>query len=90
MKALWLLIPMMYSCTPTEPGPVQEYKNQYYENTTFCVIMFPDRKHIAPAATCAAGSQRVAVGSMVTATKGDCEPAFMSLNGFKQIWGCEP
>lgn len=89
MKSLWLLILVLWGCTPTEPGPVQEYKNQYYENTTVCVIMFPDRKHIPAAETCASGTEKVAVGFMVTAIKGDCEPAFYSLNGFKQIWGCE-
>lgn len=89
MKSLWMLVPVLWGCTPTEPGPVQEYQEVYYQSTTVCVYRFNDRKHLNPTETCAVGQTKVAIGYTVQPIKGECEPAFYSLNRFKQIWGCE-
>lgn len=92
MRPLFLatLAGVLAGCTPTEPGPVAEYSDAYYQNTTICVYRFQDRKHLKPSESCADGQERVAVGYSVQPVKGECEPAFMSLNGLRQIWGCEP
>ena len=92
MKAgiLATLAGVLAGCTPTEPGPVAEYREIYHQSTTICVYRFQDSRDIVAAESCADGQERVAVGYSVKAIKGECEPAFLSLNGFRQIWGCEP
>lgn len=87
---LAILSGVLSGCTPTEPGPVAEYSNTYYRSTTVCVVHFQDRRDIAAAESCAEGQKRVAVGYTVQAIKGECEPAMMTLNGFRQVWGCQP
>ena len=89
MRFLILPAILLASCTPTEPGPVQEYRETYYQSTTICVYRFQDRRDLVAATSCDEGQERVAIGYTVQAIDGDCEPAFMSLHGFRQIWGCQ-
>lgn len=90
MKLLLLILTALLSyCTPTEPGPVQEYQTTYYSTTTVCVLRFSKYKDLAPAQSCGEGQKRVAIGFTVQPIKGECEPAFFSLNEFRQLWGCQ-
>lgn len=90
MKPLLLaLVALLSSCTPTEPGPVQEYQTAYHSATTVCILRFSEYRDLAPAQSCGEGQKRVAIGFTVQPINGDCEPAFYSLNGFRQLWGCQ-
>lgn len=85
MRPLFLatLAGVLAGCTPTEPGPVAEYSDAYYQNTTVCVVRWQDRRDIVAAESCTEGQTRVAVGYTVQAIDGECEPALMTLHGFR-------
>lgn len=76
------------SCvTSVADGPAKQYAANYAQATTVCVVRFSDRRNNYPA-PCANGDTLVATGYTVQPIDGDCEPALMTLHGFRQTWGC--
>jgi hypothetical protein len=78
---------LLTSCvtSPEPPPPVSEMAR-----TRVCAYLFADTKGIPAAESCPAGTRKVAIGYTVTPIRGECEGAFLSLHGFRQLWGCQP
>lgn len=75
--------------TSEEKPPVQDYKEVYYQNTTVCVIMFAEKAGVRRGTECTASERKVAIGFRVEPIKGECEPAFFTMNNFSSCGGCE-
>lgn len=81
---------LLASCVTSQEDPVPPPLSELPAfSMTVCVIMFPGHKATESRTSCPQGQEQVAIGFAVTPIKGDCEPAFYTLHGFQQIWGCQ-
>lgn len=70
--------------------PVDDFSKPAQETMRVCMMRFLEHNKVPAASSCGSLDTLVAIGFTVDPIKGDCESAFFTLHGFRQVWGCVP